>query len=89
MRIGVILLGLEMDLKFVEQLIVIPYCLDFREIDGIKISLLIIELDRYIKHKYGAVKSVNPQKAHSEKVPEFDEDVEIDEGVNVKKEQME
>ena len=84
-----ILLGLEMDLQFVEQLIVIPYCLDFREIDGIKMSLLIIELDRYIKHKYGAVKSVNPLKAQGERAAEFEEDVEIDEGVDVKKEQME
>ena len=88
-RVGMILLGLEMDLQFVEQLIVIPYCLDFREIDGIKMSLLIIELDRYIKHKYGAVKSVNPLKAQGERAAEFEEDVEIDEGVDVKKEQME
>lgn len=88
-RVGVILLGLEMDLRFVEQLIVIPYCLDFRQIDGIKISLLIIELDRYIKHRYSAVKSVNPFKAHSERQAEFEEEVEIDEGVDVKKEQME
>lgn len=70
-----------------EQLIVIPYCLDFRQIDGIKLSLLIIELDRYIKHRYSAVKSINPLKTHSERHAEFEDEVEIDEGVDVKKEQ--
>lgn len=49
MRIGVILLALEANLKFAEELALIPYCLDFREIDGIKISLLVVELDRYLK----------------------------------------
>lgn len=31
-----------MRVKFIEELILIPFALDFREIDGIKISLCII-----------------------------------------------
>jgi hypothetical protein len=43
----------------------------------------VIELDRYLKHNYEQVKSVNPQApAHRQKEAEF-EDVEIDEGVDI------
>jgi hypothetical protein len=52
-------------------LILIPFSLDFREIDGIKISLLVIELDRYLKEKYAGVKGVNPLKV-DERQSEFE-----------------
>jgi hypothetical protein len=48
-RTGIILLALESNLKFAEQLLLIPYCLEMQQVDGIKISLLLIELDRYLK----------------------------------------
>lgn len=58
-----------------------PYSLDFKDIDGIKISLLVIELDLYIKSNYKNVKSINPHSPVSRKdEPEW-EDVEIDEGI--------
>lgn len=63
-----------------------PFAIDLQQIDGIKISLLIIQLDRYIKDQYKEVISKNPMA--NQKQFGVEEDVEIDEGVDKKEEYL-
>ena len=42
MRSGVILLGLEAELPIAEELLLMHYSLEFNELDGLKLSLLLI-----------------------------------------------
>lgn len=55
----------------------IPYCLELQEMDGIKISLLVIELDRYMKQHYQQVTAINPKAKAPQREGEED-DIEID-----------
>jgi len=57
MRAGVILLALESNNVIAEELILIPYSIDFKEIDGLKLSLLLIELNRFCGVKYSNIEA--------------------------------
>ena len=52
-----ILLALEAGLPIGEELILASYSLDLDELDGLKLSLLLIELDNYTKSHYADFKA--------------------------------
>jgi hypothetical protein len=75
------LLGLECGLPFSEELLLQDYALEFEDIDGLKLGLLIVELDGYIKSQYGDIAAKGPVQKGEEQDDEM-EDVEVDEGID-------
>ena len=85
-RSGILLLSLEANQKFAEQLLLMNYGLDLTDLDGLKIGLLVIELDNYLRQNYSKVQTIIPRDKKQEKEEEM---VEVDEGIDkITKEQI-
>ena len=85
-RSGILLLSLEANQKIAEQLLLMNYGLDLSDLDGLKIGLLVIELDNYLRQNYSKVQTIIPRDKKQEKEEEM---VEVDEGIDkITKEQI-